>query len=386
MALILHLKYAENLPGKAERLAKVSFRGVSHYTKIIETTDECIWFDETFQWPVARPIEKDEFIDIQLYNYNKYLSNRLIGVFRMILQELVEVGNVKVSDSLLDANNVVMKTSLTFELTYNAPDGSVGMWQRGGFEPIKSDDLRGVLTEEEQNQLNIDRQSLHGSMKEGGGEIMGDTVDGDDDRESLHSSNSKSLLGSRLSIASKTSGGKSPKTMKQLGTVMKFMLAKQRASGMEDMDEKQALIDEMESDASLDAKAAEVASMLSRVAGEKEMDYDQTSEASSIMANSGIKRKAKSQSVESVALKAQDFQVCITVIEARQLAGLNMDPVVCVQVGDQKKYTSVKESTNCPYYNEYFVFDFHMAPAMLFDKIITLTVSYLMFLQHLLYV
>src|SRR6218665_1794892 len=29
-----------------------------------------------------------------------------------------------------------------------------------------------------------------------------------------------------------------------------------------------------------------------------------------------------------------------------------MDPVVCVQVGDQKKYTSVKESTNCPYYNE----------------------------------
>ena len=31
-------------------------------------------------------------------------------------------------------------------------------------------------------------------------------------------------------------------------------------------------------------------------------------------------------------LKAQDFQICITVIEARQLAGLNMDPVVCVQV------------------------------------------------------
>lgn len=44
--------------------------------------------------------------------------------------------------------------------------------------------------------------------------------------------------------------------------------------------------------------------------------------------------------------------MCITIIEARQLAGLNMDPVVCVQVGDQKKFTSVKESTNCPYYNE----------------------------------
>lgn len=27
MALILHLKYAENLKGKSDRLAKVSFRG-----------------------------------------------------------------------------------------------------------------------------------------------------------------------------------------------------------------------------------------------------------------------------------------------------------------------------------------------------------------------
>jgi len=45
-------------------------------------------------------------------------------------------------------------------------------------------------------------------------------------------------------------------------------------------------------------------------------------------------------------------QVSVTIIEARQLAGVNMDPVVCVQVGDQKRYTSVKESTNCPYYNE----------------------------------
>lgn len=52
------------------------------------------------------------------------------------------------------------------------------------------------------------------------------------------------------------------------------------------------------------------------------------------------------------ALKAADFQVCITIIEARQLAGLNMDPIVCVQVGDVRKFTSVKESTNCPYFNE----------------------------------
>lgn len=46
------------------------------------------------------------------------------------------------------------------------------------------------------------------------------------------------------------------------------------------------------------------------------------------------------------------FQVSVTVIEARQLVGLNMDPMVCVEIGEDKKYTSMKESTNCPYYNE----------------------------------
>lgn len=42
----------------------------------------------------------------------------------------------------------------------------------------------------------------------------------------------------------------------------------------------------------------------------------------------------------------------MTVIEARQLVGQNMDPMVCVEIGEDKKYTSMKESTNCPYYNE----------------------------------
>uniref|UniRef100_A0A665X9S7 Otoferlin n=1 Tax=Echeneis naucrates TaxID=173247 RepID=A0A665X9S7_ECHNA len=68
------------------------------------------------------------------------------------------------------------------------------------------------------------------------------------------------------------------------------------------------------------------------------------------------------------------FQVSVTVIEARQLVGLNMDPMVCVEIGEDKKYTSMKESTNCPYYNEYFVFDFHVPPDVMFDKILKLSV------------
>ncbi|KAJ8305675.1 hypothetical protein KUTeg_016220 [Tegillarca granosa] len=59
-------------------------RRVSHYSKIIENAEDSIWFDETietFEWPVARQIEKDEVIDIQLYNYNRYLSNSSMNRF-----------------------------------------------------------------------------------------------------------------------------------------------------------------------------------------------------------------------------------------------------------------------------------------------------------------
>lgn len=37
------------------------------------------------------------------------LTNRVIGTFSMVLQQLVEVGQVSVSDCLLDDNNVAMK-------------------------------------------------------------------------------------------------------------------------------------------------------------------------------------------------------------------------------------------------------------------------------------
>ncbi|XP_071147847.1 otoferlin-like isoform X5 [Mytilus edulis] len=361
MALVLHLKYAENLRGKGDRLAKVTFRGVAHYTKIVDSEDSA-FYDEVFEWPVARPIEKDEFIDIQILNYNKYLSNRLIGTFRMILQELIEVGTVKISDNLLDGNNVVMKTTVTFELTYNAPDGSVGMWQRGGFEKLKTDELRQPLSEDELNILNIKRSRSGDRQSDGS-----DTI-------SIASTKS-SIRGSKLSLASSKGGGRSPRHSKVFKSAVQMMMTvNRRPSGV--LDDKISLLEpepELE-DTSLDAKAAEMASLLGR---RSDMDDDNASDGRASTITTPItqrRNRGKSPNIEPPSLKAQDFQICVTVIEARQLAGVNMDPVVCVQVGNEKKYTSVKESTNCPYYNEYFVFDFHMAPAMLFDKIITLTV------------
>uniref|UniRef100_A0A8B9L1B5 Otoferlin n=1 Tax=Astyanax mexicanus TaxID=7994 RepID=A0A8B9L1B5_ASTMX len=93
-----------------------------------------------------------------------------------------------------------------------------------------------------------------------------------------------------------------------------------------------------------------------------------------VTTNVSNKRSKPDIKIEPGAGRPMDFQISVTVIECRQLVGLNMDPVVCVEIGDEKKYTSMKESTNCPYYNEYFVFDFHLPPDVIFDKILKLSV------------
>lgn len=45
------------------------------------------------------------------------------------------------------------------------------------------------------------------------------------------------------------------------------------------------------------------------------------------------------------------LEVAVTLVEAR-LTGPNINPIVCIQVGDQRKYSSEKTATHCPYFNE----------------------------------
>lgn len=48
-------------------------------------------------------------------------------------------------------------------------------------------------------------------------------------------------------------------------------------------------------------------------------------------------------------------KISINITEARQLVGDNIDPSVVIEIGDEKKQTSVKEGTNSPFYNEVII-------------------------------
>ncbi|NXR54428.1 FR1L4 protein, partial [Hippolais icterina] len=70
----------------------------------------------------------------------------------------------------------------------------------------------------------------------------------------------------------------------------------------------------------------------------------------------------------------QSFQVGINVIEARKLVGVNINPFVVVKVGEEKRHTATQKSTNCPFYNEYFLFDFYEPRDILFHRLIEISV------------
>lgn len=76
---------------------------------------------------------------------------------------------------------------------------------------------------------------------------------------------------------------------------------------------------------------------------------------------------AKSEARKKLPDKNLDFQVRVRIIEGRQLSGANISPVVRVTMDNQSRQTKVIKSTNKPFYDEVFFFNFNVTPHKLFD-------------------
>lgn len=55
----------------------------------------------------------------------------------------------------------------------------------------------------------------------------------------------------------------------------------------------------------------------------------------------------------------QHFLVCVTVHKAKDLQTLNADTYVTVTLDKKTKHTATFENSDCPYFNEYFVFEYY---------------------------
>ncbi|XP_063278910.1 otoferlin isoform X1 [Prinia subflava] len=331
MALVLQLRSVSGLRGKGDRIAKAAFRGLSFYTRVMENCEDEARFDETFRWPVATNIDGNEILEIQVFNYSKVFTNRLIGTFRMVLQKVVAEGQLEVTDTLIDDNNSAIQTSISIEIRYQALDGTVGTWNDKEFLETPS------VHSEGDGRYSLETDSLLSGHRHGS-----DVSPGKSNQQSMERSFRRA--------------GK--------GVFSAMKLGKTRPSKDEHRKQDDPAVLETED---LDRKAMRYGAGL-------EPDTVSLASVTAVTTNVSNKRSKPDIRMEPSAGRPMDYQVSVTIIEARQLVGLNMDPVVCVEVGEEKKYTSMKESTNCPYYNEYFVFDFHVPPDVMFDKIIKLSV------------
>ncbi|KAM8729757.1 myoferlin-like [Acanthopagrus schlegelii] len=84
-------------------------------------------------------------------------------------------------------------------------------------------------------------------------------------------------------------------------------------------------------------------------------------------------RVARAQNRHRLVNKPQDFQIRVRIIEARQLSGNNIKPVVKVSVCEETHRTRIKRGNN-PFFDEMFFYNVHMLPSDLFDKHISFRV------------
>ncbi|XP_068162366.1 myoferlin-like isoform X2 [Antennarius striatus] len=82
---------------------------------------------------------------------------------------------------------------------------------------------------------------------------------------------------------------------------------------------------------------------------------------------------ARAQNRHRLVNKPQDFQIRVRIIEARQLSGNNVKPVVKVSVCGQTHRTRIKRGNN-PFFDEMFFYNVHMLPSDLFDNHISFRV------------
>ncbi|XP_023782430.1 dysferlin isoform X3 [Cyanistes caeruleus] len=87
----------------------------------------------------------------------------------------------------------------------------------------------------------------------------------------------------------------------------------------------------------------------------------------------GVKRRRRSSPKKPLSNKPQDFQIRVRVIEARQLPGIQIRPVVKVTVAGQTRRTRIRKG-NSPFFDETFFFNVFDSPSELFDAPIFLTV------------
>lgn len=251
MALDVKLRGVTKLKGKADRFCTLTFRGkVADSNVLIESGEEA-FFNEEFYWPLDTPLDKDEWLELRLYNKNKIFKDRTVGAYRLCLASIADGGTAEVMDNLIDTKHNILKTEVLMDVIYTPP-------QPGNFYDLDS--------------RSVDGRSITGK--------------------------------------SYTSGTSSTR------------VAQNEADLLED----------------------------------KEIYHP------------------KIKVPEIINVESTEWIIQVRIISGKDLAGVSLDPSVCILLGEDKKSTTTKKQTNNPEWDELFIFDASCPAQLILDTILTFEV------------
>ena len=52
------------------------FAGTAQVSKVVRSAKNVAYFGHRFEWPVARPVDSEEYLLVEVFNHNKYMSNK----------------------------------------------------------------------------------------------------------------------------------------------------------------------------------------------------------------------------------------------------------------------------------------------------------------------
>ncbi|XP_077638792.1 dysferlin isoform X4 [Lonchura striata] len=314
------LQRASQLPNLEKRdkqsdpVASLTFRGVKKRTKVIKNNVNPVW-NEGFEWDLKGiPLDPDAELTVVVKDHETVGRNRFLGESRVPLREVLGSPSLAASFNLplLDSRKESTGASLFLQVSYIPPPGAIPLFPTPA--PPEPAPAAAEL----------------------------DTVTGN------HNPSPSRTLESQPNQFPNPNPFPSPT----------FSFSRwAETAGEEDTEDPEATGD-TEPSASSGAPGSEPPSFPRKPSG----NHIQ-----------GVKRRRRSSPKKPLSNKPQDFQIRVRVIEARQLPGIQIRPVVKVTVAGQTRRTRIRKG-NSPFFDETFFFNVFESPLELFDAPIFLTV------------
>uniref|UniRef100_G3U6J9 C2 domain-containing protein n=1 Tax=Loxodonta africana TaxID=9785 RepID=G3U6J9_LOXAF len=322
MALTVCVRRLTGLPGTHDRQVRLSFRGLRGQTQfgtISPKIEGVSPYSQLFRWPHYGAPLAGECLSVQVINCSRVFSPRPLGTLVISLQQLESVGRLVLREALVDENLRVSQIQVELDLRYQPPEGATGAWAEEDFgAPIRDRGQEPAL--ESKGWFQGQRDST---------EVRGQSWD---------------------------QGSRSTGSVPGLGV----------SPGVREYPE---MGDRVQT-CPLSNLPIRPAQLLPHLTIES-VSLAQTCRLTPFHTHSRARGLARGDPFQ--VSRAQDFQVGVTVLEAQKLVGVNINPYVAVRVGEQRRVTATQRGTNCPFYNEYFLFEFHETRVRLQDLVLEIT-------------